>query len=403
MSRRAKGEGCIRLRKDGRWEGKYTAGCDLLTGKSIIKSVYAKTKKECAVKMAKAIQDNKTPYFKYGKGQDDCTVAEWCRVWFETYEKQTLRISTQEGYQNVIENHIIPFIGNIKLKRLNSVQIQTMYNHLKEDGKLNSHGEHLHEPLSGSSVQHIHMVLSSAMKQAVKERIIASNPCDNCKVPKRDKKEMKIIPPNKIGDYLEKSKEFGVYTMFCLELSSGLRKGELLALTWDDIDVESQMITVNKQLSRNKGQLLITEPKTANSIRRIAISDTLVKLLIDEHNKHQDNPVMFVCPRTNSYWSPDSIGRIHKKILRAADISDEIRFHDLRHTFATVAIQNGVDVKTVSSMLGHYSSAFTIDTYTHVTDQMQRGAAEKIAIFIKNDIHVNINVNSTRNEVITIE
>ena len=112
---------------------------------------------------------------------------------------------------------------------------------------------------------------------------------------------------------------------------------------------------------------------------------------------------MVVCPRTNSYWSPDSIGRIHKKILRAADISDEIRFHDLRHTFATVAIQNGVDVKTVSSMLGHYSSAFTIDTYTHVTDQMQRGAAEKIAIFIKNDIHVNINVNSTRNEVITIE
>jgi site-specific recombinase XerD len=101
---------------------------------------------------------------------------------------------------------------------------------------------------------------------------------------------------------------------------------------------------------------------------------------------------MFCSPRTNTYWDPDAIGRLHKKILSAAGIDTPVRFHDLRHTFATMAIQNGVDVKTVASMLGHYSAAFTLDTYTHVTKEMQQGAAEKIGVFINSNIQINVNL-----------
>ena len=101
---------------------------------------------------------------------------------------------------------------------------------------------------------------------------------------------------------------------------------------------------------------------------------------------------MFCCPRTNSYWSPDSVVRLHKRMLAAAGVEDRVRFHDLRHTFTTLAVQSGADVKTIASMLGHYSAAFTLDTYTHVTDSMQRRAAEKISVFLNANVQINTNV-----------
>lgn len=133
-------------------------------------------------------------------------------------------------------------------------------------------------------------------------------------------------------------------------------------------------------------------PKTENSIRTIALPENTVALLIDEHNKHPDSPLMFWCPRTNGYWSPDSLRHLHKQMLAAAGVDESVRFHDLRHTFSTLAIQSGVDAKTVAGMLGHYSAAFTLDTYTHVTEQMKRGAAEKIGVFMNASVNVQVNV-----------
>lgn len=241
-------------------------------------------------------------------------------------------------------------------------------------------------------VRHAHMVLSGALKQAVKERIIPFNPCDNCRIPKKEKKEMTILPPEKIGAYLDEAKRLGVYEMFFLELTSGLRKGELLALLWTDLDVENNKLTVNKQVNRINGELVVSEPKTQNSIRTVALPQQTVDLLISEHQRHPGSPLMFCCPRTNSYWSPDSVVRLHKKMLAAAGVEDRVRFHDLRHTFTTLAVQSGADVKTIASMLGHYSAAFTLDTYTHVTDSMQRGAAEKISVFLNANVQINTNV-----------
>jgi integrase len=189
---------------------------------------------------------------------------------------------------------------------------------------------------------------------------------------------MKIIPPEKVGEYLRQAGECGVLPMFYLELTSGLRRGELLALLWTDLNVEQRTISVSKQLGRLNGELVVSTPKTPNSIRTVVIPQQAVDLLIAEHEKHPDSPYLFPSPRTGGMFSPDSAGRIHKTLLRKAGIDESVRFHDLRHTFATLALQNGGDVKTVSSMLGHYSAGFTLDTYTHITTKMQQEAADKM-------------------------
>ena len=197
--KRANGEGSIRKRYEGCWEGRYTAGYDILTGKRIQKGVFAKTKKECATKLAKAIQENTGPYYQRGKGYDDVTLGHWMHLWFDAYTKPNIRPNTISSYTNIIENHIIPVLGDIRLTKLQSIQIQRFYNDLKEHGRLDSKAIRTEEPLSSSMVRHAHMVLSGALKQAVKERIIPFNPCDNCRIPKKEKKEMTILPPEKIG------------------------------------------------------------------------------------------------------------------------------------------------------------------------------------------------------------
>ncbi len=134
--------------------------------------------------------------------------------------------------------------------------------------------------------------------------------------------------------------------------------------------------------SKNSPELRVSVPKTRHSIRKVTIPQQTVELLIQEHDMHPDNPYMFPSPVTGTMYHPDAAGRIHKKLLKEAGI-ENVRFHDLRHTFATVALQNGVDIKTLSHMLGHFSSGFTLDTYTHVTAKMQQEAAEKMGSFMK--------------------
>ena len=171
--------------------------------------------------------------------------------------------------------------------------------------------------------------------------------------------------------------------LFLLELTTGLRRGELLALRWDDLNVKDRILSVSKQVTRIDGELVVTEPKTKNSVRKVALSQQAVDMLVEEHEQHPDNPILFPSPRTGGYWSPDAVSRINRKLLAKAGIEEHVRFHDLRHTFATMALSSGVDVKTLSSMLGHYSAGFTLDTYTHITNDMQRGAAEKIGGFME--------------------
>lgn len=165
-----------------------------------------------------------------------------------------------------------------------------MYNDLKENGRMPRGAKQNDKPLSNTFVRRVHAVLQAALKQAVKERLIPYNPCENCRIPPKDKKEMTILPPEKIGRYLQEAEKYGVLPMFYLELSSGLRRGELLALQWEDLNVKERILTVNKQVTRMEGELDVTEPKTKNSVRKVALSQQAVDLLVQEHEQHPDNP-----------------------------------------------------------------------------------------------------------------
>ena len=213
--------------------------------------------------------------------------------------------------------------------------------------------------------------------QAVAERLLLTNPAQGCKLPQLEKREMKILPQEKIGMYLAEAEKRGLLAAFYLELTTGLRRGELLALQWTDLDVENRTLAVTKQVNRINGELVVSPPKTRNSVRTLALPQQAVDLLIAEHKKHSRNPYLFPSPKTGTMYDPDAFRRTHDKILKAIG-AEHIRFHDLRHTFATLSLKSGVDVKTLSGALGHYSAGFTLNPYTHATAQMKQDAADTI-------------------------
>ena len=236
--------------------------------------------------------------------------------------------------------------------------------------------------LSNKTIRGLHTMLRQCLEQAVTERLIPYNPANGCRLPKKEKKKMQIIPPEKIRDYLKAAEEWGVLPMFYLELSTGLRRGELVALLWSDLNLQTKTLTVSKSVSRGKGELVVTEPKTENSVREIYLSDEAIRLLVEDRKNHPFSPYMFPSPKTGGMYGPDCVGRIHKKLLEKAGIEEYVRFHDLRHIFSTLAIQSGIDPKTGAEILGHASAEFSLDVYTHVTAGMKKEAAQKISGFM---------------------
>ena len=374
--RRANGEGNIRKRKDGRWEGRYTAGRDPETGKPVYKNVLGKTQGEVREKLKKAIADSQRLDMNRSGIH---TVKSWVKMWYEVYAEPRLRENTKDYYLNYINNHIIPELGDIKLDKLTTIQIQKFYNDLQKNGRVQryKHIQLKNKGLSVRVVHGIHTLLNNCLEQAVSERLILVNPARGCKLPKMEKREMKVLPEEKIRPYLMEADKRGLLAAYYLELTTGLRRGELLALLWTDLDIEAKTISVTKQVNRIKGKLTVSQPKTQNSIRTLAIPQQAVDLMVEEHKKHPGNPYMFPSPKTGGMFDPDSFRHTHEKILKAIG-AEHIRFHDLRHTFATLSLKNGVDVKTLSSALGHYSAGFTLSTYTHATAEMKREAAETI-------------------------
>ena len=328
--KRANGEGNIRKRADGRWEGRYTAGYHPETGKRIIKNVLGKTQAECKAKLKKAIEESQALDISRA---NEYTVATWLRTWFELYAKPHIRPSTMNYYHRNIEQHIIPAIGDIPLNKLTTRDLQKLYNDLQSNGRLRKVQKKKKTGLSNSTVRGIHMMLHNALDRAVKEKLILSNPTENCIIPKIEKQEVKILHPDHISAYLNAAERRNALPMFYLELISGLRKGELVALQWSDLDVESKTISVSKQAGRNNaGEPDITRPKTENSIRKISIPQDAVDLLVAEHQKHPGSPWMFPSPKTGEMYHPDSVVNIHKKILKDAGLQ-HLRFHDLRHPY----------------------------------------------------------------------
>ena len=362
----------IRKRKDGRWEGRYTAGYDQ-NGKRLIKNVLGRTQAEVKEKLSVAIAESQQLDVSRS---GEYTVAEWLRLWFELYAKPNIRPSTAGYYRRAMEEYTIPRIGTIKLNKLTSREIQKLYKDLLENGRLRKKQRRKHPGLSGSTVRGVHIMLHSALDRAVTERLLIRNPADGCVVPKVQHQEMTTLQPEDLKAYLDAAERRNTLAIFYPELVSGIRKGELVALRWEDLNVTEKTISVSKQATKDEtGTLVVTRPKTENSVRQISIPQEAVELLIQEHTKHPDNPWLFPSSRTGGMYHPDSVATLHQRILKDAGL-EHLRFHDLRHTFATLALQNGVDIKTVSAMLGHYDAGFTLRTYTHTTRQKQDEAAQ---------------------------
>ena len=369
--KRANGEGNIRKRKDGRWEGRFTAGHDPATGKQVIKSVLGKTQAEVKEKLKNAMEDaQKVDFTKSGK----YTVGTWMDEWFENVAKIKVRASSHQTYKGYIDNHIKPNIGNIPIEKLTTMDLQKFYRKLLTKGRVERiEAKDQPKGLSAKTVRNINQVISSAMDLAVAQKIIPANPTNACELPKVEHQEMQTIPAEQLQVFLQEAKATGVYEMYYIELATGLRRGELLGLKWQDIDWKNGVIKVRRQVARVDGQIKEAPLKTKNSYRTVTISQQAIEVLKGQKKKTND---AYVFPSPNGGpISPDSVNNMLKRVLERAGIP-KVRFHDLRHTFATIALQNGVDIKTVSGMLGHFSAGFTLDTYAHVTTSAQKEAAQ---------------------------
>lgn len=375
--KRANGEGNIRKRKDGRWEGRYTAGHDPESGKPIYKNVLGKTQAETKEKLKRAIEETKgLDIAKAGQ----YTVGQWMDVWFENYAKLKVRPSSHQTYRGYIDNHIRPNIGNTPLSKLTSLELQKLYKKLLEGGRVERiESEKQPKGLSAKTVRNIHQIISSAMELAKSHRLISANPAETCALPKLEHREMKTLTADQLNAFLREAKESGVYEMYYLELATGLRRGELLGLKWDDIDLTNGTIHVRRQIARINGDVVEAPLKTKNAYRTLSIGPDAISILKTQ-SRNPSSDYVFPTP-TGGPISPDSVLHMLHRVLERAGLP-KVRFHDLRHTFATLALQNGVDVKTVSGMLGHFSAGFTLDTYAHVTTAAQRQAANTMGTIL---------------------
>ena len=368
--KRANGEGSIRKRKDGRWEGRYTAGHDPETGKAIYKNVLGRSQAEVKEKLKQAIGEAQAlDITKAGK----YTVGEWMEVWFQDYAKIKVRPSSHQTYQGYIHNHIRPNIGDIPLEKLTSLDLQKFYKKLLTQGRVDRvEAKGQPKGLSAKTVRNIHQILSSALKLAQEQRLILTNPAEGCALPRVEHQEMKTLTTVQLASFFREARESGVFELYYLELATGLRRGELLGLKWEDIDLERGDLRVRRQVSRINGEVVEAPLKTKNAYRTLPLAEDTVGVLKEQRKKVGNSPWVFPSPNGGPI-SPDSVLHMLHRVLKRVGLP-KVRFHDLRHTFATLALQNGVDVKTVSGMLGHFSAGFTLDTYARITSTAQRQA-----------------------------
>ena len=374
--RRPSDDGMVRKREDGRWEGRIVVGHDE-KGLPKTKNVLAKTKSECSAKLnalKASLQGPSEP--KQRKPNADMTFGAWLDHWYQRECKPKIRPKTQADYENRIYQHVIPELGAIPLARLTAADLQQFYNRLKEGGRL-LRVEQYGPGLSDRMVKSCHVTCRVALDQAVAQGLILKNPALSCKAPVTRPKEMQVLTGEEVQRLLIQAKEDGCFELLLLELTTGLRRGEILALQWDDLDFRTGTLRVERQVQRIQGKLAVSQPKTRASCRSILLPAPVLEILA-QYRQSVSSHWMFPSPKKeDSPLDPAAVRKKLSAVLKRAGCP-AIRFHDLRHTFATSALEHGMDVKTLSTVIGHVSSATTLNVYAHVTDEMRQKAADKI-------------------------
>jgi len=371
--RRKQGEGTLRKRADGRWEARVVIGYDE-KGNPITKNVTAMEKGKCLEKLEQLKE--KCGVQLTGKVKAEMAFGDWLDFWYQQYAKQTLRPTTQSGYENMIYNHIITDIGKIPLNKLTQNDLQQFYTRLKNGGR-KVRTELYGKGLSDRMVRGCHAMCRKALEKAVADGIIRINPAIGCKLPPKKAKEMQVLTREEMQRFMLQAKADGYFELFLLELCTGMRRGEIVALQWDDLNLQTGELHICRQATTVHGNIHICAPKTKSSIRTVILPPDIVKILA-EYKKRINSRWMFPSPvKEDAPYHPSAIRKVLDRTLERAECK-HVRFHDLRHTFATTALANGMDVKTLSAIIGHISSETTLNIYTHITDNMQRSAANKI-------------------------
>lgn len=370
--KRKNGEGTVRLRKDGRWEGRIVIGYDE-NGLPKTKNVLAKTKGECIEKL-KALKSTITPDTPI-KLKADMPFGEWLNHWYETYCKPNARPATQRTYEGYIRLYLHPRLGSIPLNKVTTSDIQQMCTWMMTEARLDQkNGD---SGLSDSQVINCYSLCDRVLEKAVAEKLIVRNPAKGCKLPPNRPNEMTVLSREDMQRVLIQAKEENYYELFLLEFSTGLRLGELMALQWDDVDLVTGELRINKQVNLVGSKLVISEPKTKAAVRTLILPPSVRKVLA-EYKTRVNSRWLFPSPKKDDLpIIPSAVSRRLHTLLEHAGC-EQVRFHDLRHTFATNALAHGMDIKTLSTILGHVSSATTLNTYSHVTDEMRQRAAVKI-------------------------
>jgi integrase len=363
--KRGNNEGSIARRFDGLWEARIT----LAGGKR--KSLYAKTRQEAARKLAEAIRDK-------DKGlpiaTDRQTVEQYMQSWMEVMRAK-IRPRTWKRYEQHLRVHILPTLGSIILTKLTAQHLQSLY------------ATKLAEGLSQTTVRHMHMLLHKALDAAVRLEVVQRNVSDLVDPPSMAHPEMGVLSPEQARMLLTAAVGERFEALYVLAVTTGLRLGELLALQWDAIDLEHNSLQVRSSLYHTGHEFIFTEPKTAKSRRRVQLPNVAAEAL----RKHREG-LLAECLALGAAWQtdydlvfPSTIGgpmdpshmvrREFARLLRKAGVP-RIRFHDLRHTAATLLFAQGINPKVVSELLGHSDIAITLSLYGHVTPPMQKEAAD---------------------------
>ena len=374
--KRPDGDGLVRKRTDGRWEGRIVIG-HKDDNSPIYKSVFAKTQKELMPKLRQAIEDYQGADFSE---DSNITLNEWMDKWLAEYAEPALRQSTVTGYKRNIKNHIKPALGNKQLRFITSRDVQKFYNSLsrKEVNKVGNH-----KTLADSTIRAIHMLLHEILDSAVKANLIFKNPADGAKIPKNNYAPKRILNEEQLEIFMKAILDEPMWhDFFYTEITTGLRLGEICGLKWSDLDESAGKLKIQRSVSQAEGgEVNIGETKTEKGTRTILLPKGTLKILSERKKNSVSEWIFPSLLSPEKPTSPSSAYHRLKVILKGAGLPD-IRFHDLRHTFATHALTSGVDAKTLSGILGHTNASFTLDTYTHVTTDMQKNASAVVGDFI---------------------
>jgi integrase len=369
--KRAHGEGTYKRRKDGRWEAQYTI---YTPSGSKRKSIYARTKADVAAKLRKILADRDGGVCF---DAENLSLGEYLDRWLEGSVKDSVWHTTYRDYAGHVRNHIAPELGRLKLAKLTSAHVQALYR------------KKLDSELSPRTVNYIHATLHKALEQAVKWRLVPYNVSDAAVKPRQERRETVALTLEQVLTFLKVAREAQdrFEALYVVAVFTGMRPGELLALRWSDLvlDGPKPEARVRRSLSKDdSGSHIFKRTKTEKG-RSVSLMPQVVEALRD-HRRHQaeerlrysglwrDQDLVFP-NKTGAPMGWDNLtARNYKPLRKAAGLPENTRFYDLRHTFATLMLEQGENPKVVQEILGHSHITHTMDTYSHVTPNMQRAA-----------------------------